>query len=141
MYSDIITNDPICKEIVDRFITEHPDLKITTELVKIQLEKDYKDSYIEIDAYSNFIEKWRKRKGFRTDTKNISQKLLLIITEVCEATEADRKGDNVGIQEELADTYIRLMDLTSALKYQMNRIIRVKMALNEFRPSRHGKKY
>lgn len=57
-----------------------------------------------------------------TPTKNVPEKLMLIVTEVAEAMEAHRKGlmddklpHHTGVRVELCDTIIRCFDLLGAL--------------------------
>ena len=81
------------------------------------------------------------KKGFWKEGRPISECLLLIITEVCEAVEADRNRDDPAIYEELADIFIRLGDLVGALDINIEEEIERKMAINEKRPYKHNKKY
>lgn len=66
----------------------------------------------------------------------ISTKLALIHSEVSEALEALRKGDQENFAEELADTVIRILDLPVDLE----QAIVAKLAVNERRGFRHGGK-
>jgi NTP pyrophosphatase (non-canonical NTP hydrolase) len=108
----------------------------------------------------------RENKQFRTDWFNIPEKLMLLVTEIAEAMEAYRKmelkflgvlqrnlienkpiileDDNSlkahkNFQEELADTLIRLLDLTASLGIDIEAPIAEKMAVNELRPIKHDK--
>lgn len=105
------------------------------------------------------IGRWRRRKGFTTDWSNVGEKLLLIHTEVSEAAEAwrDISADSLtamlhgaqplatdrdpvlGLEEELADVFIRLADLADGLGIDLEHRVAVKMAANERRPTRHGR--
>lgn len=67
-------------------------------------------------------------------------KLMLVVTEVSEAAEAVRHDDVGNFKEELADAFIRLMDITSSCGYDIESEIRSKMAVNEQRPYKHAKK-
>lgn len=69
----------------------------------------------------------------------ICQQLLLIITELGEATEALRKGDKNNFDEEIADTFIRLCDLSGFLKLDIDDEIQKKLKKNESRKPLHGK--
>ena len=84
---------------------------------------------------------WRNRKAFKTSKDNIPEKLALIHSEVSEALEATRKGDDAGFEEELADVIIRVLDLADALDLNMAVAIRDKMIKNESRSVRHGKRF
>ncbi len=137
----VISNMNLSAMIINKFIKDHPELNLTPDQIYRKIDANIISYELSINDYLDYISDWRDRKGFKTDKTNIPEKLLLIHSEISEACEANRKGDEIGFQEELADTFIRLMDLTSALGYSMNSIIRVKMACNEFRPKKHGKRY
>ncbi len=68
-------------------------------------------------------------------------KLMLIVTEVAEAAEAVRAGENKveNLKEELADILIRVFDLAGALGIDLDEAVERKMAENELRPYMHGK--
>lgn len=99
------------------------------------------------------IAAWRESKGFVTpdgiDPENplsLSQadamlgKLMLCVTELAEAAEAVRHGNERNFREEIADTVIRLCDIAHTTGIYLEREIARKMAKNEKRPLRHGKK-
>ena len=66
-------------------------------------------------------------------------KLMLVSTEVAEAAEAVRHGDNKNFNEEIADAFIRLMDITAAMGIDIETEIFQKMEKNWQRPIKHGK--
>jgi hypothetical protein len=68
-------------------------------------------------------------------------KLSLIMTELAEAIEAHRKGDMENLMEEMADIFIRLLDLAGAINMDVESEIQKKMAVNLKRPPKHGKAY
>jgi len=82
--------------------------------------------------------------------KLIPEKLLLIITEVAEATEDYRNGSMdtflgaggkpEGFWVEVADAVIRILDLAGAMGVDLEHIIEVKHEYNKTRPHRHGGK-
>lgn len=82
---------------------------------------------------------------------NLDQKLLLIIGEVVEAQEEYRSNDDLhhvyyrddgkpeGFEFELADTFIRLMDLAGALGIDIGSRVMEKLEYNKTRPPKHGR--
>lgn len=81
------------------------------------------------------------RHGFWDVKTDVATKLMLIVTELAEACEADRHGDRANFEEEIADTFIRLGDLCGGLEINIERVIGEKMRYNELRPRLHGKRY
>lgn len=116
-----------------------------------------------LDVLAEKIGEWRQRKQFRTDWFNVPEKLMLTVSELGEAMEAYRHlsptilkwlaaepGQELppsgewcmweeNFEEEIADTFIRLLDLTAALRIPIAARICAKMAKNEMRPIKHGK--
>lgn len=88
------------------------------------------------EAYAN-----AREHGFWEASSNIAEKLMLIVTEVAEACEADRTDDKEGFAEELADIVIRVADLAGGLGIDLEHEIATKMEANKKRPKLHGKKY
>lgn len=111
-----------------------------------------------------------KRRGFNTAKENIGQSLMLVVSELAEAMEADRNNriaylrafdfreeDRVrgvslfrsdfeelikdSFEDEIADVVIHLFDLCGALGIDIERHIELKLKYNETREFRHGKKY
>jgi len=109
-------------------------------------------------------------KGFYERPRELPELLMLIVSELAEAMEADRHGrhciepysvvealgygnfdyDDIkrfqeGVkdttQDELADAFIRLADLCGFYGIDIENHIKAKMAYNETRPRMHGKKY
>jgi len=94
-----------------------------------------------LNEYSKVCHQIAVEKGFWDVNQSIPTKLMLIVTEVSEACEADRKGDLENFKEELADTFIRLLDLCGYFKIDIEKEINGKMIINKGRPKLHGKKY
>jgi hypothetical protein len=127
--------------------------------------------YLQTKAHSN-----AKHKGFWDGTKlpdgvNLAERIALVHSELSEALEADRSGDQglrepiphevmaeikTGLSEgnpgtfkkykehvgfELADALIRILDIAAALGYNLEEYVNLKMAYNSSRPPMHGKKY
>ena len=78
-------------------------------------------------------------KGFWEKERNIGEALMLIVTELAEAMEAHRHQDQANFKEELADTFIRLLDLCGGLKIDIEDEIHQKCIKNKQRPYKHGK--
>ena len=84
---------------------------------------------------------WAKAKGFYDEPKHFGVLLALIHSEVSEALEADRRGDIGMVGEEFADILIRVFDAAGYYKIDLDYHVKRKMAINESRPYKHGKKY
>ena len=78
-------------------------------------------------------------KGFWDEPRNIGEALMLIVSEVAEAMEAHRHQDDNHFKEEIADTFIRLLDLCGGLKIDIEDEIQKKAIRNKSRPYKHGK--
>lgn len=90
------------------------------------------------------IATWRQEKGFNTpslfeETTKINEKLMLVVTELAEACEAVRHQNIENFREEIADTFIRLMDIVGTMEINIAKVIVDKMLVNEGRPHKHGK--
>lgn len=94
---------------------------------------------------------WRiaEEHGWHETADDVAAKLLLIHSEVSEATEDyrddlmkiyHRDGKPCGFPIELADIIIRVLDLASILNLDITTAILMKMHYNESRPYRHGGK-
>jgi len=108
-----------------------------------------------------------KEKGFWKKQREIGTLLMLIVSELSEALEADRKNkffnEKIGVvngwvsdddffkhfkksvkdtfQDEIADTFIRLFDLCGSMEIEIESHIKAKMRYNSLREKMHGKKY
>lgn len=80
-----------------------------------------------------------KSKGFWDKERNMGEALMLIVTELGEAMEGYRKKDDANFREEIADVFIRLMDLCGGLGIDIEEEIRKKSEKNKTRPYMHGK--
>lgn len=80
-----------------------------------------------------------KEKGFWDQPRNIGEALMLIVTELAEAMEAHRVQDDANFKEELADSFIRLLDLCGGLNIDIEEEIERKANKNKNRPYKHGK--
>ena len=103
-----------------------------------------------INELAQDIHTWAHSKGFYKNkckppckhlSGSIASALMLIVTELSEACEADRKGGFKNFKEEITDTFIRLFDLCAAEGIDIEKEIKNKMKTNEKREHKHGKKY
>jgi NTP pyrophosphatase (non-canonical NTP hydrolase) len=101
------------------------------------LKKLFKPSINELakQAHETALE-----KGFYSvDPSMFMEKLMLTVSELSEAAEAFRRGDTEHIGEELADAYIRLVDLAYYMDIDIEKEVLDKMNINKGRPWLHGK--
>lgn len=92
------------------------------------------------------IKDWRESKGFKTpssidgsDGEDMLGKLMLVVTETAEAAEAVRYNDLENFKEELADIFIRCLDICGTMEIDIEKEINKKMDINKDRPHLHGK--
>lgn len=116
-----------------------------------------------LNYMSREIAKWSEGKGWITNWRRVPEKLMLAVTELSEAMEEYRNfsADEIGeldtdrscrkpsrerdervsrFAEEIADTLIRLLNLSASLGIDIETAMAGKMARNENRPYRHGGK-
>lgn len=92
-----------------------------------------------LNELSRLCHKIAVEKGFWEDKRNIGEALMLIVTELAEAMEAHRVQDEENFREEIADTFIRLLDLCGGLGVDIEEEIYKKSLRNKNRPYKHGK--
>lgn len=102
-------------------------------------------------------------KGFHDNPQNIATRLMLIVSELSEAMEADRKDRHAPstkeldyttldtstfkitvkdtFEDELADAAIRLVELAASLGIDLDMHVEMKMRYNATREYKHGKRY
>ncbi len=88
---------------------------------------------------SNYCHQIAVEKGFWDEKRNLGEALMLIVTELAEAMEAHRLQNQENFREELADTFIRLLDLCGGLNIDIAHEIAKKSEKNKNRPYKHGK--
>jgi len=134
-------------------------------------------SYNQLNELRDEIFDYAKKQGFHEKPFNFGEALMLVVSELSEALEADRNekyaenplvpipNKEVGynnllyiepenitkvfyeqyvkgtVEEEIADAIIRLCHLAKHKDVNLDWHIRAKMAYNEMRPYKHGKKY
>lgn len=79
--------------------------------------------------------------GWWDEGRMAKESILMIIVELCEAIQKDRNYDSNGFNEEIADVWIRLADLTGFLDIDLEKEIEKKMTINKDRPYKHNRKY
>lgn len=108
---------------------------------------------------SAFVESWNnlqkrtyqiaKDHGWWEGEQNKAEKIALAHSELSEALEylrhnnplSDHIPEFSGVEEELADLVIRVMDMSQAYGYRVAEAILAKTNFNEDRPYKHGKKF
>lgn len=101
-----------------------------------------------IDDLARRIHEDNVAKGFYDALQvNVSEKLMLVITELAEICEAQRHSnpasekipDFSASEEEAADVIIRMLDLCANQKWRVGAAIFAKLAYNRTRQHKHGK--
>jgi len=83
-----------------------------------------------------------KEKGWWDNERNGAELIALMHSELSEALEAMRNhGTKEEVAEELADCCIRIFDYCGARNIDLEQTLIKKMAYNNTRPYRHGKKF
>jgi NTP pyrophosphatase (non-canonical NTP hydrolase) len=139
---------------------EQARVEAVEENSEVVPKRRYSDYYYrELNQLGKSIVDWRRRKGFHTGWDNVWEKLCLVVSEVGETVEGLRHLDPTilellkrgslpvnqndavvdNIQEEIADIFIRLMDLAYSLNVDLADRVARKMQINEARPHKHGK--
>jgi NTP pyrophosphatase (non-canonical NTP hydrolase) len=119
----------------------------------------------QINSQCKSINDDNKKKGFWDHPIEIGTRLMLLVSEAAEALEADRKGKRtdlegfykwekvIGFEEafikyikdtyedELADIYIRLLDLCGGQDIPLGDYVELKLKYNRTRDHKHGKEY
>ncbi len=102
-----------------------------------------------IDHLARKIHHTAVEHGFWPEGRNDAECIALMHSELSEALEALRSGNPPSekipgysnLAEELADAMIRIMDFALAKDIPLGYAILAKMAYNEGRPYKHGRKF
>ena len=119
-----------------------------------------------LNGYRDKAYKNAKEKGFHDEPCNLPTQLMLIVSELSEAMEADRKGKwceksvfpfdtspielskesyeyhvKGTVEEEIADALIRIFDLAGSCEIDLEWFVNAKMKYNKTRGYKHGKNY
>ena len=96
---------------------------------------------LRLNDFSEVAAARARAKGFDAPSwDNMLGCLMLVVAEVAEAAEANRADDRQHFEEEIADTFIRLCDITGEMGIDIEKVILDKMAYNLTRPYKHGKR-
>jgi NTP pyrophosphatase (non-canonical NTP hydrolase) len=123
-------------------------IEIRKDATSVQLNSIFIQAF---NRTAENIHAWAKRKGFWEDgqDRNDGEMIALMHSELSEALEAIRHGNPPddklpefsGVEAELADVIIRIMDTASARGWRVAEALVAKMAYNEGRPYKHGKRF
>lgn len=137
--------------------------KISPELAGAIVQEGERNAYIErthimldgmeaglqatLGQFGAVINSFMRYQGF-WESSNIGEKIALMHSELSEALEADRKQltsdhipDFAGVEEELADCILRILDFATQHKLRLPEALIAKMQYNLTRPHKHGKAY
>ena len=90
-----------------------------------------------------------RQKGFWDKPRSDGDLMVLMISEICEGFEALRAGnirddkipEFLGIEAELADTVIRIIDYAQGKGLRVAEALIAKMEMNKTREYKHGKQF
>ena len=93
------------------------------------------------------VSQFMQTQGF-WESDNTGEKIALMHSELSEALEADRKNLDAehipgftGVEEELADVIIRILDFAGHHNLRLGEALSAKITYNLTRPFKHGKAY
>lgn len=104
-----------------------------------------------LNTLAHNIHEANRDKGFWDHHRPLTETTMLIVTELAEAVEEERNGNPEiwygpdgkpeGVDVELVDALIRLLDLMGARGTDVDAVMSKKLAYNAARPAKHGKAY
>lgn len=122
------------------------------QIVKLQFETGLQalegNIVATLETLGDLIHAWNKHQGLWDGEFNMGEKVALLHSELGKLTEADRanaESDKIpgfsGVEEELADVFIRGFDLAGGFDLSLAEAIVAKLRYNLSRPRKHGKAY
>jgi len=133
-----------------RFALELLSFHTAIDMQDSDLSEEFEANFSRIvEFYSEYINDWAHEKGFHDNEREMGTAIALMHSELSEALEAHREGIPEStkiegfseLEEELADTVIRIMDTAGEHDLDVGGAIVAKMRVNEDRPQKHGKQY
>ena len=103
-----------------------------------------------LNTLQSMVYDWNATQGFWSGSQDsVGSKIALMHSELSEALEADRKNitsdDKIpaytGLEAELADAVIRILDFSGRHDLRLGEAIIEKLTFNTTRPFKHGKAY
>lgn len=99
--------------------------------------------------FAKEVHETAKSKGWWEKPRSTAESIALMHSELSEALEADRAGNPpddkipefTGIEAELADCIIRILDFSIARRYDVIGAMFSKAEMNKGREYKHGKQY
>lgn len=122
--------------------------KLATQIFQANADKGFWDDRIVIPSKMEQSRLFTPEEIESVKKAYKGQQLMLIVSELSEALEADRKDlkddklpEYNGIDVELVDAEIRILDYMGAYGINNEEILKKKLEYNATRPFKHGKKY
>lgn len=122
---------------------------IKQRILEQQNAQPLSEAFVNVfNALANEVHSTAIDKGWWNEPRNDGEIIALMHSELSEALEALRHGNPpddkipefTGVETELADVIIRIMDMVPARKWRIAEAIVAKMEYNKSRPVKHGGK-